>query len=151
MYKISKPGNCRCIVCKNKIPTYFDYPGKGDPYNIPEEAVVFTDTGNFGSSIRATGERLEIIVCDQCLKQEVNGDCIQKYENDDGITSFKSLNEYSELRDIQSSIAKIAQQVEEMKKPRESVTNSFCAAPEFLKHLRIIYNNIYTFFSAKHK
>jgi hypothetical protein len=75
--------NPKCIVCSKKIKPA----GKGiDTWEAPASTVIFQDAGNYGSALYDTLmdhmgnrrgsdggiERIEILVCDECLKTKRN-------------------------------------------------------------------------------
>lgn len=60
-----------CIVCgfqpKSAVPENVS----GGPINQPHDATTFQTTGHYGSTVwdPMTGQKLEINVCDECLKK----------------------------------------------------------------------------------
>ena len=61
----------RCFKCENEIePSGFDLPPE-TAWEMPNKAVVFDGTGNYGSALYdapVTGIMPRILVCDECLK-----------------------------------------------------------------------------------
>jgi len=64
---------CKCIIC-NKILHRVD--NEEDIKNPPMDGIYFSSVGNYGSSVYDGGEfeghRLEIYVCDECLKDKAD-------------------------------------------------------------------------------
>jgi len=78
-YKMTKPGRAICIVCQGAV---LGSDGGGQcPWAAPGGALLFQDTGTYGSRLNdaaVDGHYFNILICDECV--EANRDLVREMD-----------------------------------------------------------------------
>jgi hypothetical protein len=89
--------NRTCFRCDKQLEaTYSEIHGVEDSiYITPDDATVWTSLGNYGSTVfdggEFTGRRLELYICDECLKERA-GMVYEHYRVNTEVENVKVFN-----------------------------------------------------------